>query len=275
MKIVSQLQDDLTGILSGFDLDQCTNLYGSLERAIRTMSQRAFVPEATGRQPYMLFDGVFNYEAPETIFGGTLNDLRPQGISRQPWDFVYKQPIELFDLTKALLPNGYQVTFEWNKGQPIMRVAQHRAQAHVLIDPMSQVSGWTAGGNATGLALDATVYYASPGALRFNISAAGDSYIEKTLESPLQITSYEGVASIFLAIDTPSADELTDITVRLGSDSSNYVEVAVSEGFMGPWTADEYLLVALDLSTATTTGTPDFDNIQYTRVTATTTAASS
>lgn len=265
-KSVATLKDSVAGLLQGTNLNNVTALDKTIERAARVMAQHVDAPESSGRTNYMLYDGVFDYPAPDTIFGGALNDLRPQGVSRNPQDVVYKQPIELFDRTKHLLPNGYQVTFEHDKGTPIMRVAQNKARASIVIDSMD-TADWTAGGTASTPVEDETVYYEVPASLRFTLTGAGNGYIEKTLTNSIDLTDYQGVGVQFLAIRTPSVTNLTSIELRLGSSNANYYAVTETDGFLGAWQVDDFLLVAFDLAGATTTGTPDIENIDYIRVT--------
>lgn len=266
---VSELKDSVSGILSGVDLSNVDNLNGAIERAARTLMQNADVPEATGREFVTLYSGVYDYTAPDTLFGGAIIDFRPQGISRSPWDYAYRKGIEYFDRNKTILPNGYTVTFEYNKGTPIMRVAQTKTVSQITLDTMSDDTDWTAGGNASGLAVDNTVYYQEPASLRFNLAAAGSAgYLEKTLPSELDFTDYEGVGVVFLAVYIPNVSALTNLNLRLGNDSSNYWSVTQTTGFLGTWTANNWLLVAFDLANATTTGTVDESAIDYVRLTA-------
>lgn len=258
---VQNLKDGVAALLQGTTLNNATDLNRALERAAATVLQKADIPEASGQTNYMFYNGVFDYPAPPTIFGGALIDIQPQGVTRTPSDYVYKQPIELFDRTKCLLPNGVAVTFEHNLGQGIMRVAQVRAPQRMILDPMNDTSGWVASGTATGLTTDTTVYYAAPASLRFNV-AMGTGSLTKTIDS-IDLTTYEGVAVGFLAIDTPSAANLSSLSIKVGSSSVAYTEVSETEGFLGAWVANEWLLVAFDLSLGINTGTPDFSNITY------------
>lgn len=270
-KTVSNLKDGVAGILTGINLNNVTNLNEALARAVRVMGNRIDVPEASGRQSFMLYDGVYDYAAPSTIFGSALNDLRPQGIARTLYDENYKQPISLFDRTKALLPNGYKVTFEYDQGVGIMRVASPNVTPKVLLDPMNATTGWTASGNASSLALDSTVYYQSPGALRFNLAASGtQGLVTKTLTSTLSLTPYQGVGVVFLAVYIPNAAALATITnfaLRFGSSSANYYEVTATVGQLGAFVSGKYILVPFDLSTATTPGgTPSITAMNYIRI---------
>lgn len=271
-RTVGNLVDDVAGLLQATNLNDVTNLFGAFQRALSVMKQRAYVPEASARQSIMLYNGVFDYPAPTNIFGSTLRDIRPQGVSRNSWDYVYKQPIEQFDRTKCLLPNGYQVTFEFDRLlNPIMRVSDARTPQAITLDPMNSTTGWATGGTASGLVIDSTVFYQSPASLRFNLTGSGTGYIEKTFSPSMDLTSYQGVGVNFLAIYCPTAANLSSIEIRLGSDSSNYYSLTKTQGFIGAWISGDFLLVAFDLALAATTGTPVITAMKYVRLTFTTT----
>ena len=271
LKTVGQLKDDVSGLLSGLNLNNVKNLNGAIERASRTLLQKADVPEASGRQAYQLYDGVYDYPAPDSIFGGTFVDFRPQGDSRLYNDYVYKKPIELFDRTKTFNGLGYSITFENNKGVGMMRVAQSKTRERIILDTMSSLSdstNWVASGNASGLTTDETNYYQTPASLRFNLATAGSQGIlTKTKSSVSDLTTYEGVGVCFLSIYIPTTTTpITSIELRIGNDSSNYFSVTNTEGFLGAWTNDEWLLTDFDLSGASETGTVDITKVDYMQV---------
>lgn len=264
MKTVGNLKDSVSGILTGTNLNNVTGLNQALERAARNLLQNADIPEATEREALTLYNGVYDYTAPTKIFGSALVDLRPQGVARELDDGTYKKPIILFDRTKTITPSGYNVAFEWRQGVGRMRVSSSKPQSKIVLDMMNVTTGWTASGNASGLAQDKTNFYQSNASLRFNLAASGSQGIlTKTLDTAKDLTDYEGVGVVFLAIRTPSASALTSIRLRLGSDSSNYFQVTDTDGFLGAWVANDWLLVALDLSGATETGTVDIDSGDY------------
>lgn len=266
MFTVGQLKDSVSGLLSGMNLEQdVANLYKAFERAARVLITKADVPEATTKGAVTLYSGVTDYTAPSLIFGGSLIDFRPQGDSRSPIDYVYRKPVELFDRTKHLIPNGYAITFEHNKGTPILRVASPKPFAKTVLDTMNSTTGWTAAGSASSLLADETVYYNSPGSLRFTLTGSSTGTLTKAINS-IDISSYEDVCVGFLAIRTPSITNLTSIALRVGSSDSAYDEVTATTGFLGAWVVDEWLLVAFDFSASTSTGTPDWNAIDYVQV---------
>lgn len=177
LKTVAQLKDSVAGILSGLDLSNVDNLDGALERGARVLVQKADIPEASGIQNIVLYSGVFNYACDPRIFGTAITDIRPQGISRPPSDYVYKRPGDQFDRTKGYLSNGTMTTFEYFNGQPIIRIVSKIPQQQVIIDQMNSITGWTAGGSASGLTQDNAVYYQAPASLRFNLINAGPELV--------------------------------------------------------------------------------------------------
>ena len=261
-------------MLSGIDLSNVSDVNGGFQRAFTTMLQKADVPEASGIQNITLYSGVFNYAIDAKIFGTAINDIRPQGISRNPNNFVTKVNQEDFDRTKNYFyPSGTMSTFEYNLGVPTIRIVAPFPKQQDIIDPMNATSGWSVGGNASGLAQDVTVFYQSPASLRFTLTGASTGTLSKTLNST-SLSTYQGVGVAFLAIEMPStttATNLTSIELRLGSSASNYNSVTATTGFLGSWVAGNWLLVAFDFSTATTVGTPNWSAITYTDLVFTTT----
>lgn len=266
---VGQLKDSVAGILTGTNLNNVTNLNGAIERGARILVQQADVPEASGIQPITLYSGVNYYLAPETIFGGAINLIRRQGAASNPLDYNYKVPLDQFTRTKKYLPNGYMMSLEYKNGVGLLGISSPIPYPRVVIDPMNQTTGWVAAGSASGLVQDTTNYYEAPASLRFLLTGSSTGTLTKNLTNALTMSSYENVGVVFLAIQIPAGTTPTDITsiaLRLGSSSSAYDEVTETEGFLGAWVANDWLLVALDFATATSTGTPDWNAIDYIQV---------
>lgn len=273
LKTVSQFKDSVAGLLSGMDLSNVDNLNGALERAARVLVQKADVPEASGVQNIVLYAGVYDYACDTRIFGTSITDIRPQGISRWPGDFVSKKFGDDFDRTKGLLPSGTMATFEYANGVPIIRIVSKTPQQQVILDQMNATTGWVAAGSASGLTQDSAVYYQAPASLRFTLTGASTGTLTKTLTNPIDLSSYEDVGVAFLAIRIPdgaTATDITSIALKLGSDSGNYNSVAETEGFLGAWVSGNWLLIAFDFAGASQTGTPDWSEIDYVQVSITT-----
>ena len=267
---VSELKDSVSGLLSGIDLNNVDDLDGCLTRAVSTLVQKADVPEASGKQNITLYSGVFDYSCDDRIFGTAINDIRPQGITRSPVNFVSKLDQEQFDRTKGLVyPSGTRSAFEYVNGSPIIRIVAPFPKQQAIIDPMTAITGWTAAGSASALAQDTTVFYQSPASMRFTLTGSSTGTLTKTLTSSLDLSTYQNAGVAFLAIQIPigaTATNLTSIEVKLGSDSSNYTSVTSTAGFLGAWVAGEWLLVSYDYSAGTDTASPDWSAIAYVQV---------
>lgn len=264
---VEDLKEDVQAVLTGIDLDEVLDLYGSFERAVATMIQKADVPETMIRQPIMLYSGVTYYTPDPRMFGTGVIDIRPQAVNTWAGQ-VYKRPISDFKQLQRRLPYGYTVTFEYHDGDPLMGIIQGKTVPQTNIDSMSSATGWVAGGNASGLVQDNTVYYQAPASLRFNLASAGvQGTLAKTLTTALDLTKYQGVGVAFLAAYFPNADLIGSVELRLGSDAANYYSVTVTEGFLGAFFSNDFnQLLAFDWAGATTVGAPVVTAMNYVEV---------
>lgn len=263
-RTVASLKDSVAAILAGLDMVNVPDLNGTLERAAANMLTRCYVPEASGIQNISLYSGVFDYPINENIYEADLVDIRPQGVSRPIWDFTVKTNQANFDRTKNYYTNGTRAAFQYNNGTPIIRIVTQGTTPQVLLDSMNATSGWTAAGTASGLAQDTASYWKAPASLRFNLTT-GTGTLTKTINQA-DLSSYAGVGVAFLAVYIPSVTNLTSITLKLGSSASDYYSVTSTTGFIGAWTANNWLLVPFDFSTASTTGTPDWSAVDYAQV---------
>lgn len=263
---VADLKEDVQAVLTGIDLDEVPNLYGSFQRAVATFIQKADVPETMIRQPIMLYSGVNYYTPDPRMFGTGVIDIRPQAVNTWAGQ-VYKRPISDFKQLQRRLPYGYTVTFEYQDGDPIMGIIQGKTIPQTNISSMSSVTGWSVGGNASGLAQDNTVYYQAPASLRFNLASAGSQGIlSTTLANAVDLSSYAGVGVAFLAAYFPDAGLIDSVELRIGSDSADYVSVIATAAFLGDFVSDLWQLIDFDWANAATVGSPDLAAITYVEI---------
>lgn len=267
MKNVADLKNSVSAILSNLDLNNISDLNPTLERAVTNLIERADIPEASGVQNITLYSGVYDYPIDTKVYSTKVVDIAPQGVSRPIWDGVTKTNQSNFDKTKGYLANGTRFTFKYLSGTPIIRIVTQNTIANVNIDTCSTLSNWVASGSLSGLTVDTSNYYQQPASLRFTLTGSSAGILTETLSSPIDLASYQGVGVVFLAVYIPDPTTLTSIQLKLGSDNTNYDSKTVTEGFLGAWTANNWQLVAFDMSSATTTGTPDWDNIDYVQLT--------
>ena len=159
LKTVSQYKDQVSAILSGMNLNTVSDLNGTIERACRTLVQRADIPEASGIQNITLYSGVFNYPCDTTIFGTAIVDIRPQGISRPYWNTATKTTQQQFDRTKNYGALNTTSTFQYENGVPIIRINAPFPNIEDTIDPCTSVNNWVASGTASGLTQDLSLIH--------------------------------------------------------------------------------------------------------------------
>lgn len=264
-KQVSTLKDNVAGILSGLNINTVADLDATLERGFANMLTRCYVPEASGIQNINLFSGVINYPIDPNIYEADLVDIRPQGNERPIWDFTVKTNQSNFDRTKGYFRSGTRAAFQYENGTPIIRIVAQDTTPQVILSTMNSTTGWTAGGTASSLSLNQASGWIGQTSLKCNVTTGTGTITNSTLTSA-DLTSYEGIGTAFLAVYIPSTTNLTSITLKLGSDASNYYSVTSTAGFTGAWTPNNWLLVPFDFSTASTTGTPDWSDVTYAQV---------
>ncbi len=264
-KTVANLNDSVSGILQGLNLNNVKNLFIAYERTARQLAQNLSLPTARGRNNITLYDGVIDYVCPTDMFGTNIIDLAPQGVTRHANDFVYKKPSMQFDRQKDYLWNGTQVTFDSLNGVDILRIVSTYPTKKIVVDPMTDNFGWTVAGSASSLTLDQNIFYQESASLRFNLTGASTGTLTKSI-SAIDFTNYVGSGVGFLAARTPSATSLTSITLRLGNDASNYYEVTATNAFLGAFSTGDWILIPFDFATATTVGSPTTTALDNTQV---------
>lgn len=270
LKSIANLKDSVSAILSSVDMGTVDNLNGAIERGARNLVQQADVPEASGVQNITLYDGVYDYLCDDTIFGTALTDIRPQGIDRQINDFVFKKMGDDFDRQKKLNYIGTMATMEYKNGVPIIRIKSNIPQQRTTIDPMSETTGWVSAGSASSVIEDTSNFYHTPASLRFTLTGISSGTLTKTLSSSMDLSTLEDVGVCFLALMLPqgsTASNLTSVSLKIGSGASDYDSLTQTQGFLGSWSSGSFLLVAFDMASAVSTGTPDWSAIDYVQVT--------
>lgn len=261
-KTVANLKDSVSAQLSGLSLNNVRNLNGAFERTARKLAGIIDIPENTIQQALNIYDGVMDYPANASMYGTSFVDLRPQGVTRFGDDSVQKMPGAQFDREKAYIGDSTNITCEYNQGAGVVRIVTPYPTARIELDPMTATTGWTASGSASNLATDASVLWQSPSSLRFKLTGASTGILSKTVTTN-DLTAYQGVGLVFLAVRVPTAASLTSITLKLGSSASAYYSVTATAAFLGAFKDNTWQLVAFDLSTATTVGSPTITAMKY------------
>lgn len=209
------------------------------------------------------FGGVYDYEAPEDLKSKKVIDPRPQdGRHGRDVEQTYTKD---FDRDKEW--DDDKVSVEYQDGLKILRLSE-QGRGSASVDTVGLITGWSAAGGATALAVDGIQRLDNSDSLGFNLGALG-GYVENSSLSLINLGDHEDVASEFRLIYLPEISQLTSVTLRLGSSSADYWTLP------GVPHLGEYRigvnLVRFDWYNAASTGTPDSEVIEYERLTFVTT----
>lgn len=268
---IAQLKTDMTGMLHGTSLNKVTGVYDLINRSARDLLSAVDLFETIriATLSNALYDRIYDYAAPTDLKGDRVIDVRPQ-VNRNPSDVLQKKFNREFDANK--LNNMFSVLS--NSGIKTMRISKNVRAGIVLnqVDDIATNGTWAASGTATSLIQDTINYVSGSGSLRFNVSGAGSATLTNSTMAQVDLSSFTSVAAEFLWIYMPTASQVTNVTSRWGSDSSNYYSSTVTTGHYSAF-VDGWNLLRFDWSSASTTGTPVTTAMDYSVVTIVTTAS--
>jgi hypothetical protein len=215
-----------------------------------------------------LYDAVYSYACPTDLKEDKMISLIPQNpLNQTPANNYNSTYSKEFDLRKE--PGALSV--EDNSTVRTLRASGIGLRAGVTLNDSNSLTTngtWAATANATNLAVDTINFVSGNASLKFDLSTGGSTgYIENSTMQSVDLTDYVNTGSAFVYVYIPSITTITSISLRWGSDSSNYYSATAtttqdSTSFVVGWN-----LLRLDWNGAATTGTPTNIAINYARVT--------
>lgn len=132
-----------------------------------------------------------------------------------------------------------------------------------LIDSAESISNYTASLDASNLVLDQVLFTGDSNAsVRFTNTLSGTA--QALVEFVPTSFSEANYQSKYFFISVYLTGIPTSVQLRLGNDSSNYLSTTVTAQFSGQaFKEDDWNLLAMDLNTATTTGTINSSSFDY------------
>jgi hypothetical protein len=127
---------------------------------------------------------------------------------------------------------------------------------------------WTASGDANSVKLSKDTEYPAGEAVTFNFThSSGTGAIATTNLDSVNISGVVDRGFAILDVFLDNVDNLTSVTLRVGSDASNYYQMvnAIGDNAMQDYVVGKNTLL-FSMKTATTAGTPDPDGITYVQV---------
>lgn len=265
---ITQVLNDLSGVVHGTRIDKVPNPYGLLSRTARTILLDVD-PKETQRivQLGQVFNSVFDYPCPVDVKGDRIIDLRVQA-GRQPGDVFSQGYAQNFDSEKlhGLAKKTYT---QWNTGIKTFRIEAPTLQSPLTLTNTSSITGWTATTGAQNLSLNTTNYPAGGGALQFDLAAgSGTGSVQISTLSPIDVTGHVNIDYLFYWVYLPTAASITNLILRWGSDvTANYYQYTSTLTQQGTAFQNGWNLISVPWASATKVGTPvitAFDSVQLT-----------
>jgi len=261
-------KSELSAMMHGTSLSQVENISGVFNRSARQLLLDIDPSETKIlSQLGTVYQGVYDYSCPTDLKGNKVIDLYWQGgrLQRDLFRQVYNQT---FDLEKITNPVNQFTVFQ-NKGVKTLRIAYNNSSRSIYINPASSVNGngtWTASGTASNLNENDIINDNGGSVLSFDITT-GTGYVENSTMSAVDLTAHLNQSGIFWDIFCPIASNLTSISVRFGSDSSNYWEkTGITTQFSGNSFVNNMNTPYALWSGMTKVGSPVVSNITYIRL---------
>ena len=265
---ITTLKSELQGILHGTTLNKVDNLNRVIDRAARQLLLDVD-PQETIRMTELdpIYDQVYNYPCPTDLKGVMILDIRPQ-VQRTLRDRYTQTYSQEFDINKqyTLQPN---FNIQWNTGLRTLQIDSPLLNTGIILNECDSLTGnGTWSGTATNLSIDNVNYAAGSGSLTFNLTATASSYVETTIPTGIDLTAHENQSVMFFWVYLPVAANFTSVSLRWGSDSSNYWDtgnISTTQSdtvFQNGWN-----LISFPWVDSSTTGSPDVTSVTYMRVT--------
>lgn len=267
---ITQLKQDLEGIMHGTTLNEITNLSGVINRAARQVLLDVD-PQETKRLIEIgtpIYNQVYDYPAPADLKGNKVIDIRPQ-VNRQAWDAYVQTYNETFDRTK-ILTGQPSFTIQFNTAIKTLRLANPQLQNGIIInsaDNLNDNGTWSTFGDASSLSVDNVNYVGGNGSLQFNLNAAGSfGGVENSTQAAVNLSEQLNQGNEFWYVYLPNASVFTSIQIRWGSSATDYYQASATMTQANTVFQNGWNYLQVPWSSATTVGSPNPSSITYVRV---------
>lgn len=253
---------ELTGMLHGTTLDQIVNITGIFNRAARQLLLDVDPKETIAiEQLGTIYEGVYDYTCPSKLKGNKVIDIRPQSNRKvsDRYSQVYSQD---FDVFKDISLNR-KFTVNYNNGVKTIRLDTFNLNRSISINIADSIAGngtWAVSGTASNLSVDTVNTMNDAGNLSFDITS-GTGVIANSTMTAVDLTAHLNQSLVFFDVYLPDASDFTSVTIKFGTDSSNYWSSTLTTNFQGNAFVDGYNLLAANWSSKT--GSPDVADIKY------------
>jgi len=267
---IQNLKNDLTAVLHNTQLNQIVNIDGLIDRAARQLLLDCDPQETKRTLEFTtpIYNSVYNYALAPDVKGNKIIDIRPQvkRLPRDVWTQAYNQA---FDIWKQnIYGNRDMFTINFNTGVKTILVSAPLLNPSIILNQADSIldnGTWVVGGTASNLVVNNTNFVQGGGSLQFDITT-GTGWLENSTMTAVDLTNHLNQSSLFEWISIPTSANLISVTLRWGSDASNYYTKTLTLNQQGTAFVDGWNLIQNIWSDATVVGSPDAMAIDYLRV---------
>lgn len=238
-----------------------------INRANKYFYTNYTMPTAQRNMQYLLFSGVYEYPAP--------SDFASIGEFERPFEFLSPNFLTTRQREFMHWLQGNQNAFKFNKEKATLLVNWTGGEQSIVngCDTVDQNGTWVASGDASNAQTDQQYFVQGTGALRFTVThSSGQAVITNTDMPQIDISQYTEQGFLFLDIDNPNDEDISSISVKIGTDSSNYYQMSATQRYSGTTIGQNWGAIGFDFSQKTTVGTPTDTNTVYVEITLSVTA---
>jgi len=271
---IQKFRDAVASKIHGTTLAKIGNFYGTLKEAAGNVVSRIDPKETIKIAPFAshLYDQVYDYTAPSDLKDDKIIDIRPM-VNRKSSDSLGQLYSQQFDINKGNRISLDNFAIRDNNGVKTIRIDKALTPPLAIhtMDSLTQDGTWSAGGDVSNLELDGNFYQSGIGSFKFDLSgSAGSGYLENSTMTAKDLSDLENIGGAFMWAYLSSlalAGVITNLKLRLGSSSSNYIEMTATTPQDQATFKQYWNLVRWNFNGATTTGTPDLTLVTYARIT--------
>jgi len=270
---ISDLENELIGMLHGTSLSQIQNEFGAYNRAARRV-----VGDVDPQETKMLaqfgkvYNGVFDYPVFTDLKGNKIIDLFP-AANRTLLDNYKQNYNKSFDLWKdyTLQPD---FTMKYSGAVRTIRLNASNLVAGTQInaaDAPTDNGSWITGGGASNVQQNSLFYTDGvAGSVQCQLNAGQTTgYFENSTMNPIDLTqNQQNNADQFFWIYIPDVTATTAVELRFGSSAANYYVLSgINTDFLGNAWVNGWNCIKVPFTSVSNVGTPVISAINYIRVT--------
>jgi len=235
--------------------------------------------------PFRLYSNVFEYPLPVDCAYSKVCELLKESeeyssikteFQKTPKKYlfslnnpcVYERNRESDDLIDSVYFDVSKVAIEMVDGVPILKVLYNNQTSSEIINDCSDDTDWVESAGVSNVRLNQNSYKYGGSSVSFGSNGSSATLSLYTTFDSKDLSSYENDGVIFGWFKLPSSLP-TSISVKIGSDSSNYSSKSATVKQSGLPFSEGWNLVAFDLGSSSDTGTPDFSAITFVEITIT------